>query len=176
MTTRAIKSSRMSAVKPHQAAKTSFALKASAASAEMDALKVPAKKTGTRSVRSIAAAARGTVGTAQKIKAPLDATAATKARQKTDSKAKMKGRPSHPADRVVGLGGPALASKGATVMTMLQQSDGTTLDALQQVTGWQAHSVRGFLSGTVRKKLGEALVSDRGEDGVRRYRITGTVA
>ena len=40
-----------------------------------------------------------------------------------------------------------------------------------EVTGWQAHSVRGFLSGTVKKKLGLPLVSDTGKDGVRRYRI-----
>jgi len=38
-------------------------------------------------------------------------------------------------------------------------------------TGWQAHSVRGFLSGTVVKKLGLAVVSAKGKDGTRKYSI-----
>jgi hypothetical protein len=42
-------------------------------------------------------------------------------------------------------------------------------------TGWQAHSVRGFLSGTVRKRLGLALISEAGDSG-RRYRIDDEVA
>ena len=42
---------------------------------------------------------------------------------------------------------------------------------LMQTTGWQAHSVRGFLSGTVRKKLGLTVESAKGENGERNYSI-----
>jgi hypothetical protein len=37
--------------------------------------------------------------------------------------------------------------------------------------GWQAHSVRGFLAGTVKKMPGVTLVSDKTDNGPRRYRI-----
>lgn len=69
-------------------------------------------------------------------------------------------------------------SKSAMVMTMLRAGEGATLKAIQQATGWQAHSVRGFLSGTVRKKMALALVCECGDDGIRRYRIddAGVVA
>jgi hypothetical protein len=40
-----------------------------------------------------------------------------------------------------------------------------------EATGWQAHSVRGFLSAVVKKKHGLTLISEFGKDGARRYRI-----
>ena len=46
-----------------------------------------------------------------------------------------------------------------------------TLADLMVATAWQRHSIRGFLSGTVRKKLGLNLVSDITDGGERRYRI-----
>jgi hypothetical protein len=42
-----------------------------------------------------------------------------------------------------------------------------------KATGWLPHSVRGFLSGTVGKKLGLAVVSTKGEDGERSYSVKG---
>jgi len=44
---------------------------------------------------------------------------------------------------------------------------------LQKAAGWQAHSVRGFLSGTVKKKLGLEVASEKTGKGERRYRIAG---
>jgi len=67
-------------------------------------------------------------------------------------------------------------TKADVVLKKLRLAKGATLHQLIAVTGWQAHSVRGFLSGTVKKKLGLKLTSETGKDGVRRYRIDGTAA
>ena len=56
-------------------------------------------------------------------------------------------------------------------LELLTAPDGATIDELQAATGWQAHSVRGFLAGTVKKKLGLTLDSEKADDGVRRYRV-----
>ncbi len=62
-------------------------------------------------------------------------------------------------------------TKGDVIQALLKREYGATLDELTAATGWQAHSVRGFLAGTLKKKLGCTVASERGEDGVRRYRI-----
>jgi len=61
-------------------------------------------------------------------------------------------------------------SKQDRVVALLQQPRGATLDVLVNATGWQKHSVRGFLAGTVRKKLKLPLISEK-VDGIRTYRI-----
>jgi Protein of unknown function (DUF3489) len=66
-------------------------------------------------------------------------------------------------------------SKNAQVVAMLQGRAGTTIAAIMAATGWQQHSVRGFLAGVVRKKLGLNLVSEPGESG-RVYRIIDDIA
>lgn len=63
------------------------------------------------------------------------------------------------------------ASKQETVLGLLRRDDGATIDELIDATAWQTHSVRGFLSGTVRKKLKLNLMSDVIGNGVRRYRV-----
>jgi hypothetical protein len=63
-----------------------------------------------------------------------------------------------------------MRTKNAQVVAMLQDRAGTTIAAIMAATGWQQHSVRGFLAGVVRKKLGLNLVSEPGESG-RVYRI-----
>jgi len=62
-------------------------------------------------------------------------------------------------------------SKTAKVLDLLRRSGGVTGKELMKVTGWQPHSVRGFLSGTVGKKMGLTVVSTKSEDGVRSYSI-----
>ena len=61
------------------------------------------------------------------------------------------------------------------MIAMLQSASGATIAAMMKATGWQQHSVRGFLAGIVRKKLKLDLVSEVGENG-RVYRITNSKA
>jgi hypothetical protein len=61
-------------------------------------------------------------------------------------------------------------SKQSKVLALLRMIDGTTIETIMQATGWQQHSVRGFLAGVVRKKLKLDLDSQL-IDGARRYRI-----
>jgi predicted transcriptional regulator len=63
-------------------------------------------------------------------------------------------------------------TKCAAVLALLSSKDGTTITEIAAATGWQNHSVRGFLSGTVKKKLGREVTSAV-VDGERRYRIAG---
>ena len=64
-------------------------------------------------------------------------------------------------------------SKAAKVLGLLRRPDGASLKELMKATGWLAHSVRGFLSGTVARQMGLDLVSEKSEDGKRRYSIEG---
>ena len=64
-----------------------------------------------------------------------------------------------------------VVTKSEMALKKLRGAKGVSLQQLADVTGWQLHSVRGFLSAVVRKKLELNLVSDVGKDEVRRYRI-----
>ena len=61
-------------------------------------------------------------------------------------------------------------TKHARIVAMLRKPSGATIAAIMAVTDWQQHSVRGFLAGIVRKKLGLNLVSEQTDKG-RVYRI-----
>ena len=62
------------------------------------------------------------------------------------------------------------ARKTEQVLTLLRGKTGANINQIMQLTGWQAHSVRGFISGTVKKKLGLNL-DIQVRDGVRHYQI-----
>ena len=63
-------------------------------------------------------------------------------------------------------------SKQSRVIAMLQSPTGATIPAIMKTTGWQQHSVRGFLAGVVRKRL-KLKLSSKKVDGNRVYRIAG---
>ncbi len=63
------------------------------------------------------------------------------------------------------------SSKTEAVLALLKQRDGATLKAIMEATNWQAHSVRGFISGTLGKKMGLSVQSNKDENGERRYSI-----
>ena len=64
----------------------------------------------------------------------------------------------------------ASETKHAKIVALLTAPSGATIAAMMKATGWQQHSVRGFLAGIVRKKLKLDLDSEL-VDEVRRYRI-----
>jgi hypothetical protein len=63
------------------------------------------------------------------------------------------------------------SSKQFRLLEMLHRPEGATLEQLMTATSWQQHSVRGFLSGTVKKKLGLKLLSEKTKNSIRIYRV-----
>ena len=86
------------------------------------------------------------------------------AKSKPTGKAKM-GRKAAPEGN-----GPREGSKHAKILELIRKPKGSTLQDLMTATGWQAHSVRGFLSAVVGKRLGLKLESSKDDDGQRVYR------
>lgn len=63
-------------------------------------------------------------------------------------------------------------SKQATIIGMLQRTEGATIAQICEATGWQPHTVRGTFAGAFKKKLGLTITSDKTQGGVRTYRAT----
>jgi hypothetical protein len=85
----------------------------------------------------------------------------------TPAKKTRKGRTKTQVGKPVARSG----SKTAKILELLRRPGGATARELLKATGWQPHSPRGFLSGTVGKKMGLALTSAKGEDGERLYSL-----
>lgn len=63
-----------------------------------------------------------------------------------------------------------VATKQARLIALLRSASGATMPQMMALTGWQAHTVRGMLSGSLRKRLG-LTVQQQAVQGVRVYRI-----
>jgi hypothetical protein len=100
----------------------------------------------------------------KKGKATQAANVAAKATVKNTAKRRFK-KSSSPAE---GRGN----TKKAIVLELLRRKEGAMIAEIAKATDWQNHSIRGFLSGTVSKKMGLAVESVKNEAGERTYRIT----
>ena len=63
------------------------------------------------------------------------------------------------------------ASKQDQVLVLLRRQQGASIEEIVAATDWQPHSVRGFMSGAVKRRLGIDVISEKGTDGVRRYYV-----
>ena len=102
----------------------------------------------------------------QKKGAPQGAKAAKGAKpKKAAQKSKRTAKPKRKATA------PRAESKSAEILALIRRPKGATLAELVKATGWQNHSIRGFLSGAVGKKMRLTVVSQKREDGERVYSI-----
>src|ERR1039457_3292107 len=137
---------------------TTTTLEAQAApNSETQEQKAPTKPKGAKQARRVAPA---------KPKATKKATAAKKApKAKQAAKAPKAAKPK--------AEGVREGSKTATVLALIQRKGGATLAEVMKATGWMAHSVRGFISGVLGKKMGRTVESTKREDGERVYQLKG---
>lgn len=68
-----------------------------------------------------------------------------------------------------------IRTKTEEVVSLLSRRSGASIAEMMKSTGWQAHSVRGFLAGSLKRK-GHAVLGEVGADGVRRYWLTAAQA
>ena len=90
-----------------------------------------------------------------------------KAAQKKQAKEKVTGKKAAKAPAAEGRDG----SKKSIVLGLLRRKDGATMAEIAKATGWQNHSIRGFISGAIGKKMGLTVESAKRDDGVRVYTI-----
>jgi len=113
-------------------------------------------------------------GASQKRKAGKKACAPATHAHSAPKKAKSTPNPKAPKRAPKGAkqaAGARDGSKTAKVLDLLKRPEGANMIELLKATGWQAHSLRGFLSGTIRKKLGLTVTSAKLEGGERTYSI-----
>jgi len=96
---------------------------------------------------------------------------ARKAAKVAPAKAKAS-KAAKPAKKAATATAPRESSKKEIVISMMSRKAGATLDEIIAETGWARHTVRGFVSGMVVKKLDMKVESAKNADGQRTYRVT----
>jgi hypothetical protein len=95
---------------------------------------------------------------------------------KANAKSQPRAKPSKRSKNKSNITRAPLKGAGLTkqdrILRLLRAKSGTTVATLSKATGWQPHSVRGFLAGVVKKKLGLTVTSEKTKSG-RIYRIVG---
>ena len=122
--------------------------------------KAPSKKTATQKKGPPKAAknakgAKPKAGAGAKPKKATPAKTATEASKAAEPKAE----------------GVRQGTKTETILGLLRRAKGAGLAEIMEATSWQAHSCRGFISGTLGKKMGLTVKSEKREDGTRVYSI-----
>jgi len=111
---------------------------------------------------------------------PVPAKATNKATQKKAAPKAKTGKKAAPTPRKETATKPAKAagksqardgSKKAAVIQLLRRKEGATAAEIAKLTKWQPHTIRGFISGTVSKKMKLTVESTRNEQGERLYRV-----
>jgi hypothetical protein len=100
------------------------------------------------------------------LKPPLP-TKARSAHQTTPAKKAARAHKTPP----MKVDGIRQGTKTTKVLKMVKRSGGATLKQIVKATGWQTHSVRGFLSGTLGKQMGLKIESSKTNDGERVYSL-----
>ena len=107
-------------------------------------------------------------GASQKKNAPKAKKTATSAKRKMEANASKEAKP---AKKAAAKPAADRANKKAEVIAMMKRAKGATLAEIMEATGWQAHTVRGFVS-ILGSKGGENIESSKNAAGERSYRIT----
>jgi Protein of unknown function (DUF3489) len=106
-------------------------------------------------------------------KAAKKAAGAKPARNVAPGKAESgkKATPAKKAPKAAKEKGVREGSKTETILGLLKRPEGASAKELLKITGWQAHSLRGFISGTLGKKMGLSVTSTKGENRERTYSV-----
>jgi Protein of unknown function (DUF3489) len=104
--------------------------------------------------------------------APAKANTRARAAKPRPHAAPTKAKPAHKATHPKKPSPARRGTKTAQILYLLKRPGGVTLQDLMKTTGWQAHSLRGFLGGTLGKKMGTPVESFKSDAGERAYRLS----